>query len=183
MSDPTDKAPDASTAPVSDSADTAEIINFPGKAATPEQELKSSERRWGKPVMKYGFHQFPALLFEAQNRLQLGPVQFNLLLQILSWWWRADDLPFPALATIADRMGMSERQVRRVIRELEANKLIKHVPRKTSHGQRSNYYDPSGVVERLKVLEPEFSKERKARREARKLLESVRARRKAKFSA
>ncbi|MBL4757825.1 MAG: helix-turn-helix domain-containing protein, partial [Rhizobiales bacterium] len=76
---------------------------------------------------------------------------------LADYWWDVDRKPYPSVKTLAGRMRLSPRQMRRYIAELEAAGLIKRIERTASHrGRLSNYYDLTGLVEKLKKLEPEF---------------------------
>jgi hypothetical protein len=143
----------------------AEII-----ALHPEKAAKASERKWGKPVMDLGFCIVPSLLLRAQPRLKLSPTQLAVLMHLADYWWDVNRKPYPSKKTLGDRLGLSPRQVQRYIAQLEEMKLVQRVERKAVHrGKLSNEYDLSGLVARLKALEPEFrevEEEHKARRRA-----------------
>jgi hypothetical protein len=38
-----------------------------------------------------------------------------VLLQLVGTWWRKENMPFPSMATLAVRSGVSERQIQRSI--------------------------------------------------------------------
>lgn len=132
---------------------TAEIIKLPVSKAS-----KMSERKWGKPVMDLGFCIVPSLILRAQRRLQVNPTQLAVLMHLADYWWDVNRKPFPSKKTLGDRLGLSARQVQRYIADLEKMGLVKRVERRAAHrGKLSNAYDLSGLVKRLKELEPEFS--------------------------
>ena len=107
--------------------------------------------------------------FRAQRRLRLTPTQLAVLMHLADYWWDVDRKPYPSKQTLAERLGKSPRQVQRIIAELEAAGLVERVERRAAHkGKLSNIYDLSGLVKRLKELEPEF----------REVEEEVRSRRK-----
>lgn len=135
-------------------SNSAQIVQLrPNKAA------RASERKWGKPVMDLGFCIVPSLLLRAQQRLGLNPTQLAVLMHLADYWWDVDRKPYPTVKTLGERMKLGARQVRRYIAELEAAGLVKRVERKAAHrGKLSNIYDLSGLVNRLKELEPEFRK-------------------------
>jgi hypothetical protein len=132
--------------------------------------LKASERKWGKKVLESGFCIVPSLLLKAQRRLGINPTQLALLMHLADHWWDANRDPFPSKKTLGDRLGICPRQVQRYVAELEAAGLAKRIERKAAHrGKLTNAYDLSGLVKRLKELEPEFravEDETKARRQA-----------------
>lgn len=81
-------------------------------------------------------------------------------------------MPYPSKKRLADRMNMSERQVQRYIAELEDAGYVQRVQRyQLNKGKTSNEYVLTGLVERLKQLEPEF---RKAKAEAESIRQQVR---------
>lgn len=135
----------------------------------PKERLQSSEKKWGKAVMDLGFSILPSLIFRAQARLGLSPVQLVVLLHLADYWWQKERLPHPSKSTLAERLQMSPRQVQRYITELENAKFIKRIERFAGHkGQQSNGYDLTGLVERLKKLEPEFSEVEEQRKQVSK---------------
>lgn len=137
-----------------------------GKARTTRQ----SEEKWGVEVMALGFCMLPSLLLRAQARLGLNPTQLAVLLQLADFWWDPKRKPFPKKADLAERLSLSERQVQRHIADLEMAGFVRRIER--TYGRRgkiSNEYDLSGLVEKLKALEPQFrevAEEAKARKKA-----------------
>ena len=117
----------------------------------------ASDKKWGKTVMKLGFSILPSLLLRAQQRLGLSPTQLAVLVQLSDYWWAHDRKPYPGKQALSDRLGIGPRQVQRHIEALEKAGLLKRIERNAVHrGRLSNEYDLSGLVERLKKLEPEF---------------------------
>lgn len=132
---------------------TAKVVQIRPKAAERE-----SEKKWGQAVMDLGYSTIPSLIFRAQARLGLSPVQLALLMHLADYWWKRAQMPFPSKATLAERMNLSPRQIQRYLTELENAEFIERVERYAGHkGQQSNEYNLSGLVKKLKKLEPEFS--------------------------
>lgn len=118
---------------------------------------RESEKKWGRAVMDLGYSMVPSLIFHAQARLGLSPTQLVLLLHLADYWWHREQMPFPSKAALAERMGIKERQIQRYMTELEKGGFIKRLERFAGHkGQQSNEYDMTGLVDKLKKLEPEF---------------------------
>lgn len=153
MSGPTSTTPDA-TAPA-----TNVVPLRPTKA-----QKRRSEAKWGTAVIAQGYCIIPALLFRAQRRLGLSPTQLALILQIAEFWWEEGMLPWPKKETVAERLNLSEKQVQRLVRDLELRGYLKRVRRVTRHGQTSNAYDFSGLVAKLQELAPEFAEAAEAKR-------------------
>ena len=111
----------------------------------------------------------PSLLLRAQQRLGLNPTQLAVLMQLCDHWWDSDRKPYPGKKALADRLGLGPRQVQRYVAELEQAGLVKRIERRAAHGGKlTNVYDLSGLVERLKTLEPEFRAVKEEARDARK---------------
>jgi predicted transcriptional regulator len=134
------------------------IAEFFKQVSKPDTR-KASEKKFGKPVMDVGFCITPSMLMKAQARIGLNPVQFNVVMHLLDQWWTADRLPWPSKGLLAERMNMSPRQVQRQIAELECAGLIQRIGRtRPGKGKTSNEYDLSGLINKMKELEPEFTK-------------------------
>ena len=86
--------------------DSATIIRL-----RPAKATRSSDEKWGAAVMKVGFSIVPSLLLRAQRRLRLTPTQLAVLLQLSDYWWDERRKPFPSKESLADRLGLSPRQV------------------------------------------------------------------------
>lgn len=130
---------------------------------------RASEDKWGKKVIAIGFCIVPSLLLRAQNRLGLNSTQLAILLQLCDFWWDRERKPYPSKKILAERLGLSPRQVQRCIADLEKASLVKRVQRHASHGGKTtNSYDLSGLVERLNALEPDFRKTEEDAKKARR---------------
>ena len=129
---------------------------------------RASEKKWGKPVVDYGFCIIPSLLLHAQERLGINAVQLNIIMHLADFWWVRERMPYPSKAVLAHRMGLSERQIQRQMVELEEAGLVGRVQRtRPGRGKTTNAYDLTGLVKRLQELEPEFTQvkqEAKARK-------------------
>lgn len=135
-------------------------------AISKKSNMTEADKKWGKKVMDYGFCIIPSILLQAQRRLNLNSTQLTVLLQIADHWWHADAKPFPGKAEIAFRLDITERQVQRIIADLEKAGLVKREERHSKNrGRLSNYYNLDGLAKKLKEFEPEF---REAKEQARK---------------
>lgn len=128
-------------------------------------DAKTSEKKWGSAVMKLGFTVLPSLLFRAQARLGLSPTHLAVLLQIADHWWEHERKPYPGTSALGERLNLSPRQVRRHIADLEKAGLVQRIERRAAHrGKLTNFYDLSGLVDKLKKLEPEFREVKEMKR-------------------
>lgn len=68
------------------------------KPAAPnvKEVLQENQKKWGLDLMKAGWTLLPNTIFMRQRALGLDSVDINILLVLLSYWWQADNLPFPS---------------------------------------------------------------------------------------
>ena len=59
----------------------------------------STERIFGEDIMSHGYTGVPNIMVRAQARLGLNPTQFNILVQLLSYYMDPDRPPYPPNAT------------------------------------------------------------------------------------
>ncbi len=150
----------------------------------PSRAQRASEGKWGAAVMARGFCIIPSLILRAQQRLGLNPTQLAVLLQLCDFWWDEGRKPFPSKRRIGQRIGLSERQVQRYIVDLEKAGFVHRIERRAGHGGKlTNEYDLSGLVEKLKRLEPEFREVEEEIRERREAVAVPRGRKKLASSA
>lgn len=129
----------------------------------------ASERKWGKKVLELGFCIVPSLLLRGQRRLGLNASQLAVLMHLADYWWDVDRKPWPSKKSLGERMNLKPRRVQTIIAELEKAGLVHRVKRHNKYrGQLSNEYDLSGLVLKLKALEPEFRKAEDAAKESRR---------------
>lgn len=130
----------------------------------PAGGLKHSERKWGKAVMSHGYCLLPSILLQAQARLAVSAQEMMVLLHLAEHWWLPESKIYPSKETIGERVGLSEKQVQRHIRRLEDAKLVQRIERFSPGGGRTtNEYDLSGLVQRLKQIEPDFAEAKRAK--------------------
>jgi len=84
-------------------------------------------RRWGIEISKAGYTAVPNYLVYANlyldKEMKLSPSEYWALNIIISCW-REPEKPQASKKFIADRMGVSERQVQRIVRSLENKGLV-----------------------------------------------------------
>ncbi len=143
-----------------------------------DTEIKSSTQRiFGPKVMDHGYTALPNILMRGQNRLGINTTQFNIIAQLLSYWFDPVRPPFPSKRELAQRMGITVQTLRINIKALEEQGLVVREQRKTAAGDYgSNTYHLDGLVKALKKLEPDFDEERKERQQSKNLTEKPNAR-------
>lgn len=124
---------------------------------SPERNLPSRNgrqpedfvRRWGEAVSEPGFVAVPKLLIEHHAQLGLDLADLGLLIQLLSYWWKAEGAVFPSRTTLARRAGLDDRSISRRVVKLE-NLGIIEVARS---GRKSNHYTFEGLRSKLLHLQ------------------------------
>lgn len=138
----------------------AEAVEF----SKPARKLSSTEKIWGKAVYGHGYVAIPSVLIRGQRRLGLNPMQLNICIQLLGYWYDLAIKPFPSKRELAQLIGCTEKTIQNNIRDLEKAKLVQRHQRKAAAGDwNSNSYDLSGLVAKVKQLEPEFAQEKQQR--------------------
>jgi DNA-binding transcriptional MocR family regulator len=117
--------------------------------------------KWGVIVAERGFAQIPNQLLHLNMYVhedhKLPPAEMVVLLQLVASWWKKDEMPYPSMRTIAERSGISERQVQRAIKALEDKGYIKRSKAKIKGILATNTYDMSLLVGQLKIVAEHFS--------------------------
>jgi len=150
------------------------VVPFP----TGEKAKSSTERIWGKAVRNYGYTGVPSILIQAQRRLGVTPLQMNIVLQLLDYFYDPTRHPFPRKQEIADRMGVSAKSIQNNMRALEQAGLIQREIRKKAAGDYdSNIYHLDGLIARVRALEPEFRTAKEERQRTKRRVEMPRGRR------
>lgn len=136
------------------------------RSSSGQPKAKSStELIFGAKVFSHGYTAVPNILVRAQARLGITTTQFNIIVQLLSYWIDPNRPPFPTKKDLALRMSIAVKTVQTNIAALERSGLIAREQRVTAAGDYgSNIYRLDGLVQRLKELEPGFEDERTERR-------------------
>lgn len=106
--------------------------------------------KWGDSIKGYGggFTAIPNLILKKQSTLGLKPIELNVIINLVRFWWNLENLPFPDIDKIATEMGVSERTVYRTISSLEEKGLVKRI----QINGKPTKYDLKGLVEQLKEI-------------------------------
>jgi len=109
--------------------------------------LRAIASRWTKTVVTPGWTAWPNILLDRQQALGLEPLDINILLHIIRYWWEPDELPFPSVSTLAAAIGVDRSTVQRRIARLEKGGLIMREIRKGARGGNlSNRYNFNGLI-------------------------------------
>ena len=138
-------------------------------------DLRTNEKKWGKPLTDAGWTLLPNTLLFRQAALGLTSTDINILLHLLAYWWTREELPHPSKVTLAKAIGVTPRTVQRRIAAMEKAKFIQRIRRQGPHrGTQTNLYDFNGLIQAAtpyarELLEERADREReRAARAARK---------------
>jgi predicted transcriptional regulator len=146
-------------------SDEETVVRFPARGG---KKRSSTEQIWGRRVYQHGYAGVPSILIRAQRRLGLSPTQFNIVIQLLDYWFDPARKPFPTKRDLADRIGVTVKTVQNNIRALENSGLIYREKRRSAAGDwSSNIYHLDGLIQKVQELEPDFTAAREQRRAAR----------------
>ena len=115
-----------------------------------EKSLRSNEAKWTTPVIALGWMALPSVLLDKQPALGIDAIDLNILLQLMKYWWKKDDLPFPKKETLAELVGVSPSTIRKRIKRMESEGLVRRIKRHDKRGgQQSNFYNFDGLIEKI----------------------------------
>jgi predicted transcriptional regulator len=131
-----------------------------------QEGLRRNEQKWTPALWDAGWTALPNVIIEHQRALGLKPVDLNILLHLCRYWWTSDNLPHPSKRTIAECMNVDISTIRRRIAGMERRGLIQRVSRfDKARGQKSNFYDFSGLIQAAQPLAKEAQELKERRRE------------------
>lgn len=145
----------------------------PVTKATAKRVVSSGAKIFGAKVWDHGYTAIPNILVRSQAALGINTTQFNIIVQLLSYYINPDRPPFPSKEELAQRMGITTDTLRINIKKLEDRGLIRREQQLTSFGDwSSNTYHLDGLIAKLKRLQPKFDKEREERRALKSVVEA-----------
>jgi DNA-binding transcriptional ArsR family regulator len=120
---------------------------------SPNEAGWSFNDKWPAESGIGGYTMVPNTLLKHYQKLKLTPGEFLILVNIESFRWVVERLPFPSIEMLSKRTGMSERTVTRTISSLQNQRgvLIRYKRRGTS-----NQYSLDPLVEKLIEYEEEI---------------------------
>lgn len=146
----------------------------PAAAATDRQNKKSEgdkkiSDKWGKEITGVGWTSVPNILIHRQKTLGLTPLDINILLHLMTYWWDNGKNPYPAKKTLADSIGVDPRTIQRRIAGMVAAGFIKRVERRNKNNRSdTNEYDLTPLKDLLLPHAKEELQEREKSREGKK---------------
>lgn len=102
--------------------------------------------RFGDEILDAGFTVVPNLILRHYATLGITPAEMMFTIHVWEFWW-SEKQPYPALLTIAKRMQMSRRNVRKYVQSLREKGFLIVTERFDEHGQTSSEYDFSPLIQ------------------------------------
>ncbi len=144
-------------------------------AAVDVKNLRVNEKKWTKPLMDAGWSALPNIIIEKQAALGLDPLDMNIILHLVQYWWLPDNLPHPSVGTIAEAIGVTTRTVQKRIKAMEDVGLMKRQERRhTRNGSETNLYSFDGLIQ---AVTP-FAEEKLAKKAEEQASQKARVKRK-----
>jgi hypothetical protein len=130
------------------------------------ETVKVNVKKWGRLLIEAGWTLVPNTFIERQKKLGLDPLDFNILLHLMSYWWEPNNKPRPSKKTIAAAVGRDPRTVQRRIARMEQEGFLRRERRDgPGKGTQTNRYHFDGLIKAANPLAEEALAERKARQE------------------
>ncbi len=121
--------------------------------------------RWGghELLLSRGFIAVPRTFLVYAPKLGLSPSETLFVLALMTFKWTDED-PFPSYKVLAQRVGTSIPQARKLARQLEERHLLRRIRRDARDGSRSsNAFDLQPLFDRLAVVISESIRSGRAR--------------------
>lgn len=118
---------------------------------------KALQKKWGATIIGAGYTAVPDILLRRMGALGLKPMEMIVLLQILTYWWEADNKPYPSKKAIASAIGCSEKAVQKTITRLQKLAFVARIERRRDADRsQTNIYDFAPLIQ---MLEPHAHEE------------------------
>lgn len=102
--------------------------------------------RFGEEILDAGFTTVPNLVLRHYAHLGITPAEMMFTIHVWEFWWTERE-PYPALSTIAERMNMTRRNVRKYVQNLRDKGFLIVTERFDEHGQTTSEYDFSPLIQ------------------------------------
>src|SRR5690606_20669895 len=93
---------------------------------TPRDE-KDLYRKWGAKVLSGGWTSTPNLLLKNSGKLGLDPTETLALINLIRYWWKQEELPYPSISKTSEEMGVTRKTLSKKFSSLKKKGLIQEV--------------------------------------------------------
>lgn len=123
---------------------------------TPRDE-KDLYKKWGAKVLSGGWTSTPNLLLKNSGKLGLDPTETLALINLIRYWWKQEELPYPSISKTSEEMGVTRKTLSKKFASLKEKGLIQEVK---APGQPIKY-SLQGLVDTLERLSDEEASARR----------------------
>jgi DNA-binding transcriptional ArsR family regulator len=113
-----------------------------------------AKQRWGLAA-EAGYQVIPDVLIRAHQKLGLDALDVMIILNISMHWWAANDLPYPRVSVIAQRLDISPRTVQRRLDQLQERGMVERLAPERKGGRTIRRFRLAGLVQGLEGLAAE----------------------------
>lgn len=117
--------------------------------------------KWGTTLIKAGWVALPTTIIKYQKVLGLSPVDLNIILALLAYWWEPENLPRPSKTTLAASINVTPRTVQRHVTALVDKGYLARTPRGPGS---TNFYGFGGLIKAARELAEKDVAERAKRK-------------------
>lgn len=71
--------------------------------------VSSMEEKWGRVTLDAGWTGVPNALLKYAGPLGLDPTETLVLIYLMRFWWKTEDLPYPSITKTSEEMGVSRK--------------------------------------------------------------------------
>ncbi len=121
-------------------------------------------QKFGHTLIAAGYTVVPNTIVRRHRQLGLDADDLSIVMQLFSYWWKPDELPFPSLPELSKGTGLHVRNIQKRLKRMQADNFIKIKKRKTRHGGwDTNAYDLSGLIkEATKIAVDDVAQKKEA---------------------
>lgn len=82
------------------------------------------EEKWGRTVLDAGWTGIPNALLRYAADLKLDPTETLVLIYLMRFWWKTEDLPYPSITKTSQEMGVSRKTMTKKFASLKEKGYI-----------------------------------------------------------
>jgi DNA-binding MarR family transcriptional regulator len=96
-------------------------------SVSPENTSYGLEEKWGKVTLDAGWTSVPNALLKYAGELKLDPTETLVLIYLMRFWWKVEDLPYPSISKTSEEMGVSRKTMTKKFASLQEKGFITKV--------------------------------------------------------
>lgn len=121
-----------------------------------QKQRHTVEERWSPTLAARGFTPVPTTFLDHYVDLGITPAEAMLIVHLMSFKWD-ERMPFPSIGRLREKTGLSDGQIRALLRRLEKQKGVLYRIRRLG---RTNQFDFGPLIEKLEEIADREEKER-----------------------